>query len=134
MDDRRSTSKSGTEDRTVLYHVTERSIWAASQRAGAHRSSTRGRGLDDVGFVHCSYRHQLAGVIERFYADVDPAEMVVLVIDETRLGVEVRVEPAAPGAEAFPHIYGPIPPGAVTDVLPLVIGADGHRTPFASTP
>jgi uncharacterized protein (DUF952 family) len=51
---------------------------------------------------------------------------LLLVIDTERLQPEVKYDPV-PGWDApFPHIYGPINPDAVTDVLPLERGDDGR--------
>ena len=42
----------------------------------------------------------------------------MLVIDVERLSAPVRFEAAEPGGEEFPHVYGPIPVGAVLRVEP----------------
>jgi glutathione S-transferase len=80
-------------------------------------------GLEQVGFIHASYAHQLAATYARFYGDAGP--VVLLTIDPARLeqaGVPVRAEAAganpAPGAERFPHLYGPLPLGAVLAATP----------------
>lgn len=52
-------------------------------------------------------------MLDNFYADVD--EVLIVTLDPT--GLDVRVEPPAPGIDTvFPHVYGPIPRSAVTDV------------------
>ncbi len=102
---------------TDLYHITERAIWEAAAATGEYRTSTRGVTLDQQGFIHCSLRHQLRPVAESFYGGVD--DLVVLVIDSTRLTAPLRFESPEPGAEEFPHLYGPLPTGAVTAVLPV---------------
>ncbi|MGH3309686.1 MAG: DUF952 domain-containing protein [Streptomyces sp.] len=96
-----------------LLHITERSLWEAARASGTYEMSTRGRTLAEVGFVHCSLRHQLPQVAALLYGDCDPGELVVLVIDSERLRSPLRYEPPAPGAEEFPHIYGPLPVTAV---------------------
>ena len=96
----------------------------AAQAAGEYRVSTRGATLDDVGFVHAAHAHQVAGVAERFYADVTD-DLVLLVIDPERLGAPV-VEEVPDGAdEGFPHVYGPVPVAAVVDVRPVGRTAGG---------
>jgi uncharacterized protein (DUF952 family) len=102
---------------TQLFHLTERDSWAAAERAGEYRMSTRGLTLADAGFIHCSLRHQLRQVAELWYHDAD--DLVVLVIDDAQVPAPVRYEAAAPGAEEYPHIYGPLPVTAVTDVIPV---------------
>ncbi|SCK22545.1 DUF952 domain-containing protein [Streptomyces sp. WMMB 322] len=113
-----------------LLHITERSSWEAARAAGTYEMSTRGRTLEEVGFIHCSLRHQLPQVAEMLYSDTDPSALVVLVIDSERLTAPVRFEPPEPAlpnaggedgegargggaAEEFPHIYGPLPVPAV---------------------
>jgi uncharacterized protein (DUF952 family) len=106
---------------TKLYHITERPVWEAASAAGEYHMSTRGVPLDEQGFIHCSLRHQLRQVAELVYGDAD--DLVVLVIDGSRVTAPVRYEAAEPGAEEYPHIYGPLPAAAVTAVLP--VGRDG---------
>ncbi|MHA5050977.1 DUF952 domain-containing protein [Streptomyces sp. SD15] len=111
-----------------LVHVTERALWDAARETGTYEMSTRGRTLQEEGFIHCSLRHQLPGVASFLYGSyAGPDELVVLVIDEDRLGVPVRYEAAEPGGEEFPHIYGPIPVAAVIDVEVWEAGRSGER-------
>jgi uncharacterized protein (DUF952 family) len=79
--------------------------------------STRGRTLAEEGFIHCSLAHQLQRVADFLYGAYDgPDELVVLVIDSERVPAPVRFEAPEPGADEFPHIYGPLPVDAVTEV------------------
>lgn len=102
-----------------IYHLALEPEWQAACRDGIYRRSTRGLGLEQVGFVHASHAHQLAGTFERYYADA--GRVLVLTIDAEKLkwaGVEVREE-AAPGSdEPFPHIHGPLPLEAVRAAVP----------------
>ncbi|UPM50962.1 DUF952 domain-containing protein [Synechococcus sp. A10-1-5-1] len=97
-----------------LYHLALASDWQQARQQGQYRISTRGQGLEQVGFIHASYADQLEGTHQRFYADL--SDLRLLVIDPDRLaahGIEVRPE-AAPGSdELFPHLYGPLPLDAV---------------------
>ena len=97
-----------------LYHLALPEEWAEAQALGEYRRSTRGQSLDQVGFIHASYAHQLEGTRRRFYADLPRVRL--LTIDPRRLaaaGVAVRPEPAPDGGELFPHLYGPLPLSAV---------------------
>ncbi|GIG60084.1 hypothetical protein Lfu02_44560 [Longispora fulva] len=98
---------------TVIYHLTEPATWAAAVAAGQYTMSTREVTLAEEGYIHASLPHQVRGVADRFYADVP--ELLLLVIDTDKLGAEVKLEQA--GAELFPHIYGPIPVAAVSEVV-----------------
>jgi uncharacterized protein (DUF952 family) len=104
-----------------IFHVALLADWEAAQRAGEYRISTRGRSLEEEGFLHASYAHQWPGVRDAFYADVDQP-LVLLEIDPDLVGAPVVVEAppgAEPGAEEFPHVYGPLRVGAVVAVRPL---------------
>ena len=54
----------------------------------------------------------------------DAGDLVVLVIDSARLPVPVKYEASEPGAESYPHIYGPLPIEAVIDVIAVRRDAD----------
>ncbi|WP_228044317.1 DUF952 domain-containing protein [Streptomyces ferrugineus] len=104
-------------EHTYILHITERSLWDAARERGTYEMSTRGRTLEEEGFIHCSTRDQLPPVAAFVYGSYDgPDELVVLVVDPERLDVPLRYEAPEPGGEEFPHVYGPIPVGAVVDV------------------
>ncbi|MFJ4203755.1 DUF952 domain-containing protein [Streptomyces sviceus] len=100
----------------LIVHLTERSLWEEARARGTYEISTRGRTLQEEGFIHCSTREQLPGTAARFFAGVP--DLVLLVIDPARLDVPLKYEAPEPGAEEFPHVYGPIPVDAVVDVEP----------------
>jgi glutathione S-transferase len=100
----------------VIYHAAlPADYWEAALATGSYEISTRGMTLTDVGFIHASYEHQVEGVANTFYPDVD--ELVLLTIDRETIGAPVVDEPV-PTGEEFPHIYGPLPVDAVVDVRP----------------
>ncbi|MFF3344084.1 DUF952 domain-containing protein [Streptomyces sp. NPDC002779] len=101
-----------------ILHLTQRSLWDEARAAGTYEISTRGKTLQDEGFIHCSTRVQLPRIAEAMFADL--SDLVVLVVDPGRLGAPVRYEAAEPGGEEFPHIYGPLPVAAVVGVEPWV--------------
>lgn len=92
----------------MIYHLALRADWEAATATGRYHWSTRGATVADVGYVHCSFEHQWRPVRERFYADLPDESLVLLVIDEARLGVPLIVEQLDGAPEAFPHIYGEI--------------------------
>lgn len=115
-----------------ILHLAERSIWASvtgPDGDGFYRESTRGRTLSDEGFLHASTSAQLPGVVQRFYADVDPADFLILVIDVDRCesgGTPVRWDPV--GDDRFPHLYGPLAATAVVATVALPV-QDGRPDP-----
>lgn len=115
-----------------LQHLALAADWAAAAAAaaatatGEYRVSTRDATLAEHGFIHLSFPHQLAGVARARYRDA--GELVVLEIDPTLLTDPVVVEPGAPepGAELFPHLYGPLPVAAVTAVRAAYVDGEGR--------
>jgi uncharacterized protein (DUF952 family) len=101
-----------------LWHLAERHEWDEARATGSYERSTRGVGLAEEGFVHCSYPDQLAGVAAAFYADAP--DLVLLRIDPARVPAEIKVE------GGFPHVYGPIPVAAVVAATPLGRDAAGQ--------
>ena len=103
----------------LIYHVATAEDWARARREGTYTTSTRGRTLEQEGFIHASRADQWRGVHARFYADVDEP-LLLLEIDTDRLGCPVVDEPGEPGShETFPHIRGPVPATAVVRAVPV---------------
>jgi uncharacterized protein (DUF952 family) len=109
---------------STIFHLAFRTDWEAALATGRYEMSTRGRTLAEEGYVHCSLPHQVRAVAEAIYADAD--DLVLLTVDPERLDAPVRYEPAIPGGEAYPHVYGALPVHAVVGVRPVTRGADGR--------
>lgn len=82
-------------DMAELFHITERAVWVEAVEVGEYRMSTRGVTLAEEGYIHCSLRHQLRGVAEYLYGDAD--DLVVLVIDSTKVPARSGMRPPDPG-------------------------------------
>ncbi len=82
--------------------------------------------LQQQGFIHCCTLSQLNWVLEQFYA-AQP-DLHLLLLEASLLGPQLKFEPAV-GSDVdglFPHLYGPIPPMAVLDCLPLTMFRRSH--------
>ena len=95
-----------------IFHIADASTWEAARAAGSYEQSTRDQTLAEVGFIHCSYHHQVDGVLTNFYADVT-APLVLLTIDPECVVAPLQVD------DGFPHIYGPLNTDAVVAVEPV---------------
>ena len=102
-----------------LFHIIDRDVWAAAAQLGEYRPPS----LATEGFVHCSYAEQVAGTANLIFAGVDG--LCVVELDPARLDAEVRVEDSYDSGTAFPHIYGPVPTGALVAVHDLGRDDDG---------
>ena len=109
-----------------IFHITTDADWARAQAEGAYSASTRELTLAQVGFVHCAFEEQVAGVANSFFRGV--AKLVVLRISIDKLNAEVRYEDLEGGNVLFPHVYGPLNLDAVVAVMALPRGRDGTFT------
>lgn len=110
----------------TVFHIATGPDWDEAQRRGTYTTSTYGRSLAEVGFIHAARRDQWALVKRRYFAEVfEP--LLLLEIDTDRLGdIVVLDEQPHPGAEVtYPHIYGPLPVAAVIRVRDISRPTEG---------
>jgi beta-hydroxylase len=95
------------------YKILTAGQWAAWQAAGRFT----GAPIDiEDGYIHLSAADQVAETAEKYFAGLQ--ELVLVEIDLTMLGEDVRWEPSR-GGQLFPHVYGTIPLAAVTKASPI---------------
>jgi uncharacterized protein (DUF952 family) len=118
----------------TIFHIALAAEWEAARASGEYTTSTRGRTLAEVGFVHCSRADQWTKVRDAFYGDVTEP-LVLLQIDTDVLDVPVVEEPGEPGSgETFPHVYGRIPAAAVVKAIPLPARGAAPAVPSGRSP
>lgn len=110
----------------MILHITSRAEWADAQVRGEYLAPS----LQSEGFIHCSTERQVLHVAAAFYRG--RTDLVLLVIDESRLTPELKWEPPAgppaPGiseADLFPHVFGPFNLAAVSAVIDFPPSPDG---------
>lgn len=113
-----------------IFHITEPARWQRALADGSYTGSTRGADLRDVGYIHCSFQHQVETVANHLYGDWDE-DLLLLQADPEDIASEIRVENLDGGTERFPHIYGQLPTTAVKAVHLLVREAGRWRLPRA---
>jgi uncharacterized protein (DUF952 family) len=102
----------------LILHIASKTEWLEAQARGEYSAPS----LQTEGFIHCSTDKQVVIVANAFYRG--KSDLVLLVIDESKLTSELKWEPPAgpPVAEhsqsdLFPHVYGAINLAAVESVL-----------------
>jgi len=106
--------KPETLDHDQLYHLVTPGEWDVYGRRGQIVPES----LATEGFVHCSWGRQVAATVARHFPGVE--ELLALRIDETALdGVPMVEEDSYGSGQTFPHLYGPVPVGAVVGVVRL---------------
>jgi uncharacterized protein (DUF952 family) len=114
-----------------IFHIADPASWADAGTRGTYEWSTRGATLAEVGYLHCSYRHQVQAVADAVYADWG-GDLVLLEIDPDRVAAEIRVEAVDGATQQFPHIYGPLPVEAVVAFHPMARGGAGWAPPASA--
>ena len=96
----------------LIYHMTSESEWLLAGERGWYEAPS----LVKDGFIHCSYKDQVAGTANRYYFGVKG--MVLLEIDPGKLDCR-WVEEKSTGDALYPHVYGRINLTAVQRVAPF---------------
>ncbi|XKK41806.1 cupin domain-containing protein [Nocardiopsis sp. ARC36] len=112
----------------LILHLTELERWTSG-------GDVEPESLRDQGFVHASPDEPtLLAVANALYSDA-AGPLVALVVDTDAVAAEVRWEAADPAPPPgvgpdvlFPHVYGPLPRGAVRGVLHLRQDPSGSYT------
>ncbi len=106
-----------THQEGLVVHAIGAGDWA---QAG---DDVRPVSLTTEGFIHLSRPDQIAGVCNALYADRD--DLVLLLVDPAELPEKLVWEDCYDTGQAFPHLYAPLPRGAVVDVKDYPRNADG---------
>ena len=105
-----------------VLHITTAAAWANALAAGFYAASS----LETQGFIHFSSPGQVLGVANFLYAG--QRDLLLLVVEPSRLSADLRWEEYEPGSPHFPHLYGPLNLDAVRAALPFACGPDGRFT------
>jgi uncharacterized protein (DUF952 family) len=100
----------------MIFHITAETDWAKALQNGTYEPPS----LAGEGFIHLSTRDQTLATASRYYSEA--SGLVLLAVDETTVNGEVRWEaPPDPARaeERYPHLYGPLAIGDVSDARPF---------------
>ena len=107
----------------LIYKIFRRAEWVAFRDAGA----TAGAAIDlSDGYIHFSTAAQVAETAAKHFAT--ESDLVLLALDSSRLGADLRWEPSRGGA-LFPHLYRRLTRADVLWDKSLPLGATGHIFP-----
>ncbi len=108
----------------TIYKICPASAWREAERQGAYRGSP-----DDArdGFIHFSTAAQVPGTAAKHFAG--QRGLFLIAVDADVLGDALKWEPSR-GGDLFPHLYGELDLGAVTQVTDMRLRSDGlHEIP-----
>ncbi len=101
----------------LLFHLVSPQEWREAQEKGIYQPTS----LETEGFIHFSSARQIKGVHRKYYGE--RRDLLLLVVDETRLDSPLRWESPPGTEERFPHLYGPLNLSAVIKVIDLSSGS-----------
>lgn len=107
----------------LTFHITPNEVWDAQQADGSYQPEA----FADEGFVHTTIDLETLLTPANRYYTADDRPFVCLTIDLARVPGELRFD-ADP--LIYPHIYGPVPTDAVTEVRNALRSPDGTFTGF----
>ena len=111
----------------TFLHLTTKQAWEDALKLGIYSLSTKGKTLEEVGFIHGSFADQVEEVAGFVFAG-STEDLVLLHLEIDKLvsnGIEVRVEEASNG-KSYPHIYGAIPCNLVDRVSNAHMNQEGR--------
>jgi len=106
-------------DPALIYKISTRSAYEAATPTGRFE----GMPIDfQDGYIHFSTAGQLAETLARHFAGQD--DLVLIAARTADVAADLRWEVSRGGA-LFPHLYAPMPLGAVEWTAPIAVAADG---------
>jgi uncharacterized protein (DUF952 family) len=103
-----------------IFHIVAEPEWRAACAQGSYRPPS----LEQEGFVHFSYRDQVARTANARFRD--RTDLLVVEIDPEQLAQPVVDEDLYGSDEEFPHVYGAIATSAVVAEHRFDRGAGGE--------
>jgi uncharacterized protein (DUF952 family) len=104
-----------------IYKICPASAWREAERQGVYRGSA-----DDArdGFIHFSTSSQVAETAKKHF--FGQTGLFLIEVDADAMGEALRWERSR-NDELFPHLYGELDLGAVTNVLSMRARSDGYH-------
>jgi uncharacterized protein (DUF952 family) len=118
---RRLNDKQDSRQVRMIYKICPASAWREAERLGVYRGSAHD---SRDGFIHFSTASQVAETAKRHF--FGQTGLFLIAVDADALGEALRWE-ISRNDELFPHLYGELDLGAVTDVLDLRARSDGNH-------
>jgi uncharacterized protein (DUF952 family) len=105
----------------TVFKLVDRASWQAAAPSGAFDGSAADA---RDGFIHFSTAEQVRETAARYFAG--QTDLLLVAVSTALLGAALRWEPSRGGA-LFPHLYVPLPLGAVRWVADVGLDASGRH-------
>jgi uncharacterized protein (DUF952 family) len=106
---------------TLIYKICPEPLWRQAEAAGIFSGVPVDR---QDGYIHFSTANQVRDTAAKHFSGQH--DLLLVAVDEARLGSALRYETSR-GGDLFPHLYAPLPLGAVRWVRPLPLAPNGQH-------
>lgn len=103
----------------IILHACTKDEWEKSFVQGSFETLS----LKSQGFIHCSEMDTILRVANSHWNG--RRDLILLVIDASKVKSEVKFEPDPESGTLYPHIYGPLNTDAVIEVKEFLPNQDG---------
>ena len=103
----------------LVFHITTRDAWKEFQTNGNYEPES----LDSEGFIHCTTGAMLEETANRLFSGEE--RILLLVIDVSTLGENIKYEKEEETGNTYPHLYAPLSTNAVIDKIDISAEKDG---------
>lgn len=103
----------------LIFHITTREAWKEYQTNGNYEPES----LESDGFIHFTTGDMLEETANRLFPEQD--RILLLVIDVSTLGENIKYEKDEETGNRYPHLYGPLSTNAVIDKIDVSAEKDG---------
>lgn len=104
----------------MIYHIVTKDKWEANKTKTFYTPNSY---LRD-GYIHCSYENQILKVAETLYRG--QKGLLVLCINESKLGSLLKSEDLFKLNEHYPHIYGKLSIKTIEKIVELKLNNTGE--------
>lgn len=103
----------------LIFHLVSRNAWKEGQQEGRYQPEF----YEQEGYIPCADGRQVQVTANQKFKDAE--ELLLLVIDPTRVNTQVSYEYDEDVEEKVPRIYGPLNIDAVIDKIELEANQEG---------
>ncbi len=104
----------------MIYHIITKEKWNINKNKAYYTPNS----LIREKYIHCSYEDQILKVAETFHRG--QVNLLVLCINESKLGSMFKSEDLFNLNEKYPHVYGELPIKSIEKVVELNISGTGE--------
>lgn len=104
----------------LIFHLVRKNQWKENQEKGLFEPES----YQEEGYIPCANGNQIEKIANEKFKGI--TELLLLVIDPTRVNARVEIKQDTKNASASPCIYGPLNTDAIIDKIDLISDDNGN--------